>query len=362
MYLCLWVVVLRGAGVDLKIRLQALQRENRQLRASARAERFQSRMANEARENAMEASSITCQRRCSSFQPLSGACRASRVCPSRAKALAKAAVHPAAPAYQHACRGSLICGALHESRRPELPRRPAVVDLHVRLPHVKPSTALPPLSCEHACQENHCTPLERVEDQQSEVQCKAEATKHIAGALKDAKYIVKPARCSSNFRQQTKLMSAGSTACQTDHMTTSDDSIRSSTAGTTQRKLERVARKGISQRPRSVSHESLTTSTSSSCPGPRRQVAGLRGRSLSSSWANNAKRYRIVCIPETDSRRLLQDEEMKPANVKFLQLTARGGHKPALRRDIAGRLQAFLRRLQERQMLHAKMHSFAKQL
>lgn len=349
----------RRQCVALKIRLQALQRENRQLRASARAEPFQSRVANEARKNATESSSVTGQRRCSSFRPLIGACRALRVCPTRATALAKAAVHTAAPSGQPAC------GASFEGRRPGLAGRPAVVDVHVRLPPVDPSVALPPLPCGHAYKENHCAPLERLKDQQSKslVDCEAEATEHTAVALNGDKYTARSARSPSNSRQQTKLMSAGSTACRTGHSTTSGDSIRSSKAGTTRRRLERVARKIIGERSRSASHGSLSTSTSSSSPSPLRQVARLRGRSLSSRRANNAKHQRIsLSIAEADFRRLLQDKEIKPVSLKSSQRAARGGHKLALREDVAGRLQASLRRLQERQMLHTEMRVFAKQL
>ncbi|CDJ65504.1 hypothetical protein, conserved [Eimeria necatrix] len=363
----------RRRCVDLEAQLEALQQENRQLRAEVLAQQLRLRSASTNPQlGKAGTSTVRRTRQAAGCQRVPG-CPAAHLHSTETATLTAVAV-PATSADAAPRAGCRVC--TRRSEKISNPKdsttqpvgRQAMVDVQVRLPPAPPPTA-PPCSC---CSERHAHAAESTSHEggsgQQQVQSagrreppEADSPAHGAAAAPS-----NPKHYQASFRTHTRKHrndSAGSSSFRTDESTSSNGSMSSSRKRERRRSRRRRMRRESSRHCRSASRGSISTSTSSSSAAPQR-IENHR-QHHSSERASSARHQRITfTLPESklQQHELLRTKEDSSSGCALPLRAQGGGQKPTLRGEVAERLQASLLRLQQRQALHDRIHNIAKQL
>lgn len=364
------VACCEGLGVDLEAQLEALQQENRKLRAALRAQPLQTRgVFNSKQLSATDASSLNRKR-----HPALG-CQPTARCTTQQGSVETASltavVLPAVPPSKAARGGCLSC-----SRQPRKSigvtnrstggvGRQALVDVEVRLPPASCSAT----SARSSCNETHTHEAGSTGAQggadRSQLQPQGSSCPPQAGASSRHTEDTCNSKCcqtTSSIRQHKhRNRSAGSSAFRTDESTSSNGSMSSNNKLERRRRWRRRVRHGSARLSRSVSHGSVSTSSSSAAP---EREEGRR-RSHSTRRATRISQHQRISFSVSQKPHLqqpLQADDGSSSSSSLARRPRSGGHKVALRGDVAGRLQASLMRLQERQALQGKIQNIAKQL
>lgn len=360
----------RRRCADLEVRLEALQQENRQLRAALRAQPSQARATVKCKQLGVTCVSSS-NRRCPQAlgtRPPTTRCTAQQS--SAETASLTAVVVPAVPAAKAARGGCQSC--LKQSGKTvgvrnlstEAVGRPAIVDVEVRLPPPTCSGAPARPSCNEVhTHEAHSGGAEdgadrpQLQPQEHPYPPQADALPDQTGDTSNSKC---PQRTSSARQHKHRNRSAGSSAFRTDQSTSSNGSMSSSNKLERRRPWRQRMQHRGSRVSRSVSRGSISTSSSSAAPERER----IRRRSHSTRIkARTPQHHRIsFAAPQPTLHLPLQPDDSSSSCSSLPRRARSGAHKLKLRRDVAGRLQESLMRLQERQALQGKIQNIAKQL
>ncbi|KAL8445645.1 hypothetical protein Emag_005055 [Eimeria magna] len=352
----------RRLRLDLQSRLHALQQENTQLRELLHAH---------------------CPSRCrkggagvTSGQPLAPgvsrghtqpqpACRqaaarqSTRLPLASATSTGRAACMGAAAAKNsrllvHAARPSIQGTCLTEATQ-----RGTVLDLQLRLPPLE--SAAPAAAAAAGLQQQNAAAPSSSRDATARLQQQLQQQQQGAAPPPSQPPEVTaldshPRRLSASIDRQPegrRRRGSSSKGCEaSDSSLTNDSSLKADLKRRSWRKKTRRRPLPSSSRlSRSASRGSLSTSTSSSCG--RRQLGGLRRSSKEPS--GHARSHRIsFSVPESHTRRTDTSSESFTDARSPLKPPSRApgaSHRLLLRADVAGRLQASLARLQEKQLL-----------
>lgn len=285
-------------------------------------------------------------------------------CPGETASLT-AVVLPAVLPAKEARGGCLSClrkpgkttGA--SKRSTEAGGRQALVDVEVRLPPAGCSATAP-----LPCNETHAREADSANTQGGADRQQLQDRAHPCPSQPDALPHHMGGRCKSKCwhtmcsarYQKNRNRSSGSSAFRTDESTSSNNSMSSRNKLERRRRRRETMRNGNTRLHRSVSRWSVSTSSSSAASEP---VAGRR-RSHSTRCAIPTPQYQRISfsVPQPGMQHPMEaGNDSSCSSVPRRSRT--GGHKLALRQDVAGRLQASLMRLQGRQ---GKMQHIAKQL
>lgn len=365
----------RRRCVDLEGRLRAVQQANKQLRALLHAHSIPAHRGDKKTHlNATEPSSVFQERHQPPDHRSTVAYHTPRPCVSRVPSVAAPSLPPVARgaivASSEPGRGKQRCTSLRTSGNVRLPSScvsnaapgQAIVDVQVRLPSFSPVVTPVPAPEAPKDQTRIDNGSKCAEDQQPPQLAQHESQQPGPPV---------PARLSSKVKSfqepaaplRRKHKSTDSDiSCSDDSAPSRGSSISSSSH------VEQVGRRNMRRRTsdrlsRSASHGSISTSTSSSSGAAQRQPRGHHGRTKGSVKCLRARHQRIsFSVPELDRRKPRDTKGSSFCGSASPVRTVSSGHRPALRGDVAGRLQAFLTRLQEQQLLQGKIHSLADHL
>ncbi|CDJ32902.1 uncharacterized protein EMH_0014120 [Eimeria mitis] len=360
----------RRRCVDLEARMEALQQENRQLRAALhRAQPPQTRgLVNSKQLSATDASSSNRKRHQTLGCHPTTRCTAQQ--DSAETASLTAVVLPAVPPAQGARGGCRSCSRQPgkaigpNSRSTDSAGRQALLDVEVRLPPAACSAA----SARSACNEKQTHDVDihgaqgapdRPQLQPEGCPCppQLDALSHHISDTGNSK-------CSQTTdsvrKHRHRNRSAGSSAFRTDESTSSNGSMSSCNKLERRRRLRQRMRHGNAQLQRSLSRGSVSTSSSSAAPDREKG----RRRSHSTRRMTRAPLHPRISfsVPQPSLQQPLEVDDDSSSGSSVPRRTRTSGHKLALRGDVAGRLQASLMRLQERQALQGKIQNIAQQL
>ncbi|OEH80671.1 hypothetical protein cyc_05465 [Cyclospora cayetanensis] len=362
----------RRRCVELEVRLETVQQENRQLRAllhahlsSAHRTDSSSQLAPAGAVSARMRHSVACRRSATALHT-------ARSCPLRAASFS-GLVAPAAPAKTFSARGGCVAGATgwpassqpQRNHLAEQGLRRAILDVEVSLPRVSVAEATLQSPAKEAPAHEEAKPTPPGEGGR----CQTQAPAHQDSIRRDRSAAPTSESCSSKACQAS---------CGVRHHKRSNRSVRrnvyetdsstdsSSNSSMEERRRDNRGRWGQRRRGhscRSLSRGSVSTSTSNSSEVLQRQVNRHQCQRRSSRRASSARPQHIsFSVPELDIKRptlCKVDSSSAGATPKH---GSRGANKLTLRKDVAGRLQASLTRLQERQALQGKIQNLAKQL
>ncbi|CDJ46246.1 hypothetical protein, conserved [Eimeria brunetti] len=364
----------RRRCIGLEARLEALQHENRHLRAALalRTQQPHARGPVHSRQLTGTDAAASARRPRQAFgcQPTA---RCTSVQGPAETASLTAVVLPAGPPAKAPRGGCLSCprqavktGAA-ACRSAEAGARQAVVDVEVRLPPSVCQTAAARAPCSEP-QANEANSTSAVgeggEGDSSQQQpqghpCppQTEAPPHDTGETSDSKGWQR----TRNARKHAhRNRSAGSSAFRTDESISSSGSTSSSNKPERRRRWRQRRRYGSARMSRSVSRGSVSTSSSSAAP--EREEGRRRSHSTKSTKRAPQHPRISFSVPQPTLQQQTDDDESSSGSSSLPRRARTNSHKLALREDVAGRLQASLLRLQERQALQGKIQSIARQL
>lgn len=317
--------------------------------------------------NAREASCLTRMRHQASGQPSAAAHQAARLCSSRVTSGAAPALPTAACGGCRASMGLEGNVGLPSNSASQTAGRRAVLGVQVRL---SPVDSAARGATAAASVGTHAHPADKRNLPDTAESHKERKVIHDDLLQTDSAVIVaddphgsNSCGASSSTPQQRNRSSGGGSACRANE-STSSNAIASATTMRTRRRGSRKVRGKSEGRPsRSASHGSISTSTSSSSIMPQRQVQGRLFRRRSSRRIISARQQRIsFSVPQATPPQPLPDEGNSSCGSQSPERMPRDRQRLALRGDVAGRLQASLTRLQERQALQSKIRGLAKKL
>lgn len=372
----------------MESRLQAAQQENRQLRAllhHARGSpdwRLQHLEAKTASACAAQhpclcpAAANRLTSRLGAARGASAACTAATCFAARGGRPQASGIRSLAPQRGAQRTGKETTAAVSSSLGDSSSRR-AIVDVQVRLPSASLAAAAPPsLSSEtlalaaapaaptDSAQEPRAAPPAQMARREEE------PTEPPAAPATKATRKSKASQAALDPKERRHTRTSAASALRSDE---SDPSSSSSSSGGTSRRGARCrnSRKARERtagcresRSASRGSGSVSTSTSSSSAKSHRRLGGHRGRRCSTRDASSRSRPQRISFSVPEARRTLSKTRSNDSSSgsQSPERSPRGGHRVALRGDVAGRLQASLSRLKERQMLQDQIHSLAKRL